>query len=61
MVDRRARLVQCGSLLDVSWGYWDVEKSGRTVEEVCGTLDGRVGDDDAVNAFDGTDCIRDIV
>ena len=33
----------------------------RTVEEVRGPLDGRVGDNDAVDAFDGVDCIRDVV
>ena len=33
----------------------------RTVDEVRGPLDGRVGDNDAVDAFDGADCIRDVV
>ena len=62
MVDRKVRLVRCGSLLCMhSVGVGVRRREKRTVEEVRGPLDGRVGDNDAVDAFDGVDCIRDVV
>jgi hypothetical protein len=36
-------------------------RSGRTVAEVGGALDGRVGDDDTVDAFDGAECTGDVL
>ena len=47
----------------VSLGFWGLggRREKRTVEEMRGPLDGRVGDDDAVDAFDGVDCIRGVV